>query len=380
MTTVIYPANPDDGFQSYIGFSLEEMRNAPHSNQHSDGATEFDYLWYGIYHLGEETYELFRSFPMFVIDEPLPPDAKVIRVRLSRGTYFIAEDRVLYLFIDPDQVYPILPYVKENYDKTHYPIEVAKKEGGGSVVFHESALPLIESILKSGVDKIKLCLRSSSDVEGWGLTESANYMSSHENPTPSSLIVDWEIPVPKHTLTIQTTTGGTTEPIPGEYGIDEGNTVKVEAKPETGYNFSRWDLDGVSYTTNPISIIMNTDHLLTAHFSETPLPPPEKYNLTIEVTTGGTTTPEPSIYTYSVGEIVTVEAKANEGYKFKRFELDGEVKMENPVNVGMSADRALLAVFEVMVPPIQLWKVGAALSLVASGGTIAYFGLRKGGG
>jgi hypothetical protein len=75
------------------------------------------------------------------------------------------------------------------------------------------------------------------------------------------------IPPPvQHNLTITSTTGGTTYPVPGTYPFDEGLTVPVEATPAEGYQFIHWELDGVIYTTNPINILMNSDHTLHAVF------------------------------------------------------------------------------------------------------------------
>jgi hypothetical protein len=187
------------------------------------------------------------------------------------------------------------------------------------------------------------------------------------------------VPPPEYTLDINTTTGGTTEPVPGSYTHPENTTVKITAKSDVNYNFDHWILDGIEYTTNPITIIMNSNHELTAYFSEIPPPPPETYNLTIVVTTGGTTEPIPGVYEATAGEIITVTAIPDEGYGFKRFELDGEVKIQNPINVCMDADHTLLAVFETAAPPISLALIFLTL-LAASTGIGAVAVAKKGGG
>lgn len=184
-------------------------------------------------------------------------------------------------------------------------------------------------------------------------------------------------PPPEYTLSIATTTGGTTNPVPGSYKYTANTTVKVTAIPNANYNFDHWTLDGVNYTTNPITIVMDKDYTLTAYFSEIPPPPPETYNLTIVATEGGTTVPIPGIYECDAGTIVTVAAVPDENYKFKRFELDGEVKLQNPINVGMDADHVLLAVFEVTAPPIRMSMIGLGVVAAIGAGTAGYAVTRR---
>ena len=184
-----------------------------------------------------------------------------------------------------------------------------------------------------------------------------------------------EVPIPEYVLTIDTTTGGTTDPLPGSYKYPENTTVKVTAIPDTGYNFDHWILDGITYTSNPVNVLMDADHTLTAYFSEVSPPPPETYNLTIVAATGGTTEPIPGIYEVIAGEIITVTAIPDEGYGFKHFELDGEVKMQNPINVGMDADHTLLAIFEVTAPPIKMSTIGIVAAIGI--GTAGYAVMRR---
>jgi hypothetical protein len=70
-----------------------------------------------------------------------------------------------------------------------------------------------------------------------------------------------------YTLTIQTTTGGTTDPSPGPYVHDEGTPVTVYPDPNDNYEFNYWKLDGQPKYDNPYTVTMNSDHTLTAYFS-----------------------------------------------------------------------------------------------------------------
>jgi len=77
--------------------------------------------------------------------------------------------------------------------------------------------------------------------------------------------------IPKYTLTISATPGGTTDPAPGSYTYPEGTVVPVTATPYSGYYFDRWFLDGADAgKDNPINILMDKDHALQAAFAEIP--------------------------------------------------------------------------------------------------------------
>jgi len=162
------------------------------------------------------------------------------------------------------------------------------------------------------------------------------------------------VPPPTYTLTILTPTNGTTNPSPGTYTYNAGITVQVTAIPNTGYNFNYWTLDGITYTSNPINVLINRDHILIAYFSEIPPPPPETYKLNISSTTGGTTDPPPAIYDYTSGTTATVTATPQTGYYFNHWELDGTTRTENPITISMNQDHTLLVVFSQAPPPIPI--------------------------
>ena len=74
-------------------------------------------------------------------------------------------------------------------------------------------------------------------------------------------------------LIIKTTTGGTTDPEPGQYQYPTGSTVTVTAIPDSGYNFNYWDVNGTKNTSNPITLTLKNNVTLTAFFKKTALPP-----------------------------------------------------------------------------------------------------------
>ena len=85
-------------------------------------------------------------------------------------------------------------------------------------------------------------------------------------------------------LTVTSTSGGTTNPVPGKYLYEEGTVVSVTAIPESDYVLDHWELDGVNVgpgactfcaPTCEFSVTMNKNHTLHAVFKEAlgPTPP-----------------------------------------------------------------------------------------------------------
>jgi len=151
-----------------------------------------------------------------------------------------------------------------------------------------------------------------------------------------------------YTLTITATTGGTTDPAPGAHGYGSESTATVTAIPDPNYYFDHWTLDGSPVeSTNPINVLMDSDHDLEAVFTQV------TYTLTITTTTGGTTSPVPGSHVYSSGTNVPVTATPQDGYIFDHWELDGfDVGSANSYTVTMDKEHTLHAVFrEASSPP-----------------------------
>jgi len=278
------------------------------------------------------------------------------------------------IFIDKDKT---LTAYYEEVPVVQYTLSIRSTTGGttnpspGDYIYNEGTVVRVTAIPNAGYQLDHWLF----DGENIGKADAVD-VTMNANHTLQAVFTVIP-PPPEYTLSIATTTGGTTNPVPGSYKYPENTTIKVTAVPDADYNFDHWILDGVSYTTNPITVVMSKDYTLTAYFSEVSPPPPETYNLTIVATTGGTTEPIPGVYEATAGEIITVTAIPDEGYKFKRFELDGEVKLQNPINVGMDADHTLLAVFEVTAPPIKMSTIGIGMVAAIGAGTAGYAVTRR---
>jgi hypothetical protein len=79
----------------------------------------------------------------------------------------------------------------------------------------------------------------------------------------------------KYTLTILSSTGGTTNPAAGEHAYTAGSSVEVKATPEANYVFDHWELDSVNVgSANPYTVLMNKNHTLNPMFIYSPPTPP----------------------------------------------------------------------------------------------------------
>jgi parallel beta-helix repeat protein len=144
-----------------------------------------------------------------------------------------------------------------------------------------------------------------------------------------------------YTLTISSTSGGTTEPLPGLYKYTVGTIVEVKAVANFGYVFDHWVLDGAYDLANPINVTMNMNHTLSAVFVL------KQCTLTITTTAHGTTDPVPGQYVYMWATSVTVVAQPDTGYCLDHWERDGvNIGLFNPVSIIMDKNHSLHAVFK----------------------------------
>ena len=153
-------------------------------------------------------------------------------------------------------------------------------------------------------------------------------------------------------LTINSATGGSTNPTNDVYQVNKGTIQYVTALPNSGYTLSGWLLDGNPVAnTNPYPITMNNDHTITPVF--TLIPPPVNYLLTVSTTGSGTTNATvPTLYLE--GSNVRVLATADSNWKFDHWMLNGtNVGSTNPYALTMTSNWELTAVFTLIPAPVN---------------------------
>jgi len=123
-------------------------------------------------------------------------------------------------------------------------------------------------VMESSNASVSDTLISPSDTSITPVDTNVIPQNTNIQPGESNAIVHNLCPGP-HTLTLSATTGGTTDPEPGDHTYDGGGKVILTATPGSGYAFSGWSGD-VSAIYRTISIAMDSDKSITANFSVIP--------------------------------------------------------------------------------------------------------------
>jgi len=204
---------------------------------------------------------------------------------------------------------------------------------------------------------------------GWRFVGWEGDIPSTENPLIFPVILDVaitavfeEIPPAEYVLTIEAVGQGTTVPVPGTHIYEDGSLVGVSAIPDAGWQFDHWEGD-ISSMVNPIDILITSDMLIRAVFTEV-IVPPKEHVVTIFVVGQGTTDPAPGTYSELDGTIFTITAIPAAGWLFDHWE-GGISGHANPVEIEILADISIVAVFVEVIepppPPKPRWIIPALL-------------------
>ncbi|MFN8489612.1 MAG: hypothetical protein U0350_18655 [Caldilineaceae bacterium] len=150
----------------------------------------------------------------------------------------------------------------------------------------------------------------------------------------------------KHTLTVNTVGKGAVTLNPPDGTYVTGTVVQLSAAPETGYTFSHWG-GAVSGATNPITLTLTSDQVVTATFT---IIPTKTFTLTVTKVGNGTIVLDPPGGVYPVGTVVKLHIIPDPGFKFDgwRGDLTG---LTDTVNVTMDGNKQLTATFVPDVAP-----------------------------
>jgi len=152
------------------------------------------------------------------------------------------------------------------------------------------------------------------------------------------------VPPKQYTLTISCGFGGHVIPAAGSYTYSEGSTVQVVAIPDPGYEFTEWQENGQTLSTEQsITLMITSDRNIRAIFAELPTPP-ENFLLGISVLGYGTTDPPPGAYSLPQNSPVTIRAIPQEGNEFNHW--DGDISgNQSVVSFILDKDMTVTAVF-----------------------------------
>jgi hypothetical protein len=155
---------------------------------------------------------------------------------------------------------------------------------------------------------------------------------------------------------MQPSPNGTTTPTPGIYNFTLGGSVAFMATPNAGYNFVYWLINGVTNTTNPVTLTIDSNLEMVPVFTQKvePTPMPSSYTITLQSSVNGTTTPPPGIYSRTVGDTLTLTATPNTNYKFDYWLINGVTNSTNPLTLAVTSDTKVEPTFTLVIsPPVE---------------------------
>ena len=175
--------------------------------------------------------------------------------------------------------------------------------------------------------------------------------------SPQTLYVDGQkavhaifeaIQVPVYSITMTSSTGGSTSPATGTTTYTSPTTKQIEGIPDTGYIFDRFSID-LTGTTNPQSLYI--DRELSVHANFIVDSSPQQVYLTVQQVTGGTVTPTSGYY--DIYTDVTIEAIPDTGYIFEGFTIVNEFGTysitNSTVNHILQGDTTVSVVFKKLI-------------------------------
>jgi len=167
-------------------------------------------------------------------------------------------------------------------------------------------------------------------------------------PSSSGLAVKWVSDIEIHSsssssdtydLEINIDGDGETVPDAGEYHYTEGTIVNLEAIPDSGWEFIRWEGDVDDNNDDTTTITMDDDKTVTAIFER------EEYKLTIKIEGEGQTSPDAGKYNYREDKVVDLEAIPDSGWEFVRWEGEVDDNDNASTTVTMDEDKTITAYF-----------------------------------
>lgn len=158
----------------------------------------------------------------------------------------------------------------------------------------------------------------------------------------------------------------TTYPVNRTFGSDK--SVILEAVPAEGYMFSGWSGNHTDMG-NPAEIITANSENITAYFSRI-------MNLDIGINGRGSTDPSTGRHSYAEGEIITIVATPNFGWRFDSWTGDVSDSKSSATNVNMVNSKDVTANF-VTVIPVWLLTLIVIVAAALIGAAGYYFIHRK---
>lgn len=149
----------------------------------------------------------------------------------------------------------------------------------------------------------------------------------------------------QYTLNTQVSPEGAGAIAPASGKYDAGTVVTLVAEPAPGYAFDYWS-DGSRSTTRSVTITMDSDKSITAHFKK-------QYTLTVSVSPSNAGAISPTGGIYDAGTTVVLYANPASGFVFDHWGGDA-TGTSTTANIIMNGNKEIIAHFKI---PISLSPV-----------------------
>ena len=162
-----------------------------------------------------------------------------------------------------------------------------------------------------------------------------------------------------YVLNVSTSGNGRTSLGTGSFPLAAGAVVEVSAYASSSTSFfDHWsgDYGAADPSSSTISLTMDQARSITAVFTDAPT-----YNLTIQVSGNGTTSPAAGTHPCVQGSTAYVQATPDPGYAFDHWEGDiaGANELDSNLSLTMSQDRTVTAVFVTAQYTLTILVVGS---------------------
>ncbi|MFC1919916.1 hypothetical protein ACFLWX_03915 [Chloroflexota bacterium] len=114
--------------------------------------------------------------------------------------------------------------------------------------------------------------------------------------------------------------------------------VQLKAVPSPGYSFSNWSGD-LNSITNPITVSVDCNKNITANFYQI------IHTLTVHIKGSGSATPPAGNYSYGEGELISITAIPDDGWKFDSWTGDVAKPDSASTVVTIDSDKTVAANF-----------------------------------
>ena len=147
---------------------------------------------------------------------------------------------------------------------------------------------------------------------------------------------------------------------------ESGTPVTLTAQSASGYVFAYWSGDSGG-STNPVTITMDGDKSVIAHFNEASV---EQYRLEVSSMEGGSvTTPGEGTFHCDAAKRVILVASPDDGYEFDEWtgDVDTVVDVDDPsTTINMNDDKSITAHFN-EISEISVEQYGLEISSIEGG-------------